>query len=80
MAEIPYPLPTHLVGDIEYLLRNVPDRGDTVFNLRRRFGYVYALGYSDGRRAGSEEAQADRLYEDTYRARATSSPEETPRR
>jgi hypothetical protein len=76
MAELPYPLSTNLVSDIEYLLRDVPDRGDTVFNLRRKFGYVYAIGYADGRRAESEEAQADRL----YRARATSNPEEMPRR
>jgi hypothetical protein len=62
MAEISYPLPPDLVSDIEYLLRDVPDRGDTVYELRRKFGFVYAVGYSDGRQAVFQETWADRRY------------------
>lgn len=58
-VETPYPLPSHLVDELEELMQSIPDRAETVFRLRRFAGLIYANGHADGRRAQARESYYD---------------------
>lgn len=55
-----YPIPGHLQADVEIALERIPDRGTTVFHLRRLFGRIYAEGHAAGWSAAQYELHYDR--------------------
>lgn len=59
MSKLPYPIPAHLLTDVEEALAKIPDRGNDVFRIRRLIGLVYAEGHA----AGWMAAQVERNYD-----------------
>lgn len=72
-----YPLPYDLSTELEMALENVPNRGDTVYILRRLAGRIYAEGHQAGRFIGMEEVRRDYRYEAEMDNSAKAAPKRT---